>query len=402
MAFQVFGEYADQFRRHLAERHFAEETIRLNLRYVAKLDTVVAATGRSLDELDEALAEELIRKAVPHEPRPTYAACIVRRFVRFLAQQGVGRPVRPPAAHEAVREAWRRDYETYLRQHRGASERTVYHAWRVADRFLAFRFGTEVGDLSRITAADLASFLQEVVAGKHPQRQKGFATHLRNFSRYLFATGKTATNLAWSVPAVAHRYGARLPRHVPADHVGQLLQAVRAEPTASRRNYAMVLLLARLGLRAQEVVRIQLEDIDWRAGEILVRGKGERRDRLPLPPEVGEALADYLRHERTSTSRTVFVTHRHPHTAFKDGRVLNAILREAFAHAGVTPPGPYVGSHILRHSLAVQLVRQGASLDEVGDMLRHRSRTSTMIYARHDLDGLRSIAQPWPTTGGAR
>jgi site-specific recombinase XerD len=401
-AFKVFGEYADPFREYLAEKHFTETTISLNLRYVTKLDEMVAAAGRSLDELDEALAEELILKAVPTECRPTYARCIVKRFVRFLAQQGVGRPVPPLSAQEVARAQWRRDYETYLRRQRGASDSSVYNAWRVADRFLAFRFGTEVGDLSHITAGDLSLFLQEVVAGKHAPRQKSFATHLRNFARYLFATGKTRTNLALTVPTVAHRYGARLPRHVTAEQVNQVLQAVQADPTAGRRNYAMVLLLARLGLRAQEVVRIQLEDIDWRAGEFLVRGKGERRDRLPLPPEVGEAVADYLRHERTSTARTLFVTQRHPHTAFKNGVVLNSILKDAFARAGVTPPTPYVGSHILRHSLAVQLVRHGASLEEVGDMLRHHSRSSTLIYARHDLDGLRSIAQPWPTTGGAQ
>jgi len=189
---------------------------------------------------------------------------------------------------------------------------------------------------------------------------------------------------------------------VTAEQVSMLLAAVKADSGAGRRNYAMVLLLARLGLRAQEVVRIQLEDLDWRSGEIIVRGKGARQDRLPLPCDVGEALADYIRFDRTSTSRTLFVTCRHPRTAFKNGAVLNTMLKDAFARAGVTPPTPYVGSHILRHSLAVHLVRHGASLEEIGDMLRHRSRRSTMIYARHDIDGLRSIAQPWPATEGAR
>ena len=125
-------------------------------------------------------------------------------------------------------------------------------------------------------------------------------------------------------------------------------------------------------------------------------------DRVPLPPDVGEAIADYIRQDRVSTSRALFVTARAPHRPFKDGQVLNAILKEAFARAGLTPPCPYVGSHVLRHSLATNLVRQGASLDEVGDMLRHRSRASTMIYAKLDIEGLRSIAQPWPVAGGAQ
>ena len=141
--------------------------------------------------------------------------------------------------------------------------------------------------------------------------------------------------------------------------------------------------------------------IDWRAGELMVRGKGKSHDRVPIPPDVGEAIAAYLR-DRVSDARHLFVTERAPHRPFKGGQVLNAVLREAFARAGVKPPAPYVGSHVLRHSLATQLVREGASLEEVGNMLRHRSRASTLIYARLDIESLRSIAQPWPAVGGAQ
>ncbi len=147
---------------------------------------------------------------------------------------------------------------------------------------------------------------------------------------------------------------------------------------------------------------MRLDDIDWRAGELIVRGKGKNHDRVPIPPDVGEALTAYIRHDRASTSRALFVTGRAPHGPFKDGQVLNTILKAAFARAGVTPPCRYVGSHVLRHSLATNLVRQGATLAEVGDMLRHRCRSSTMIYAKLDIDGLRSIAQPWPVAGGVQ
>lgn len=164
----------------------------------------------------------------------------------------------------------------------------------------------------------------------------------------------------------------------------------------------MLLLMARLGLRAPEVIAIRLDDIDWRAGELLVRGKGQRHDRLPIPADVGEAIAGYIRDERVSASRMLFVSLRAPNGPFKDGQVINDILKDAFAATGVTPPGPYVGSHVLRHSLATNMVRNGASLAEIGDMLRHRSRASTMIYAKLDIDGLRSIAKPWPAAGEAR
>jgi integrase/recombinase XerD len=296
----------------------------------------------------------------------------------------------------------KQEYETYLRRQRGLSERTIFHSWRIADRFLEFRFGGEVGDLSRITSADIVSFLQLVTTRTPPLRDKTLSSHLRNFFRYLFKAGKSTANLALGIPSVAQRYGTRLPRHLTTEQVDILVRVVRTDTTRGRRDYAMVLLLARLGLRAPEVIAMQLDDIDWRSGEIIVRGKGNKHDRVPLPPDVGEALADYIKSDRNTVSRTLFVTERAPHRPFKNGQLLNNILRAAFAKTGLKPPTPYVGSHILRHSLATNLVQRGASLEEIGDMLRHRSRSSTMLYARLDIDGLRSIAQEWPVAGGAK
>lgn len=314
-----------------------------------------------------------------------------------------GNATLPLTAKQIARAELRRSYEEYLRHQRGLSERTIFHCWRFADRFLEFRFGENVGDLSEITAVDIARFLHELTTRKPLFRDKTAATHLRNFFRYLFKAGTISADLALGIPSVRQNYGARLPRHLTPEQVEILLEAVRSGPSGGRRNYAMVLLMARLGLRAPEVIAMQIDDINWRAGEIIVRGKGNLYDRVPLPPDVGEALADYLTHGRgQSASRALFVTSRTPFRPFKDGQILNNILRDAFARTSLKPPTPYVGSHILRHSLAVNLVKQGASLEEIGDMLRHRSRQSTMIYAKLDLDGLRSLAQPWPMTGGAQ
>jgi site-specific recombinase XerD len=246
------------------------------------------------------------------------------------------------------------------------------------------------------------AFLQHLLSRKAPFRDKTAATHLRSFFQYLFKSGVTASNLALSVPKVAQRRDVRLPRHLAPDQVETVLASVRGNPKHGRRDYAMLLLMARLGLRAPEVIAIQLDDIDWRAGELLVRGKGQLHDRVPLPPDVGEALAGYVRYDRISTSRSLFVTLRAPNGPFIGGQVVNAILKDAFAATGVKPPSPYVGSHVLRHSLATNMVRKGASLAEVSDVLRHRSRSSTMIYAKLDTDGLRSIARPWPARGGVR
>ncbi len=294
------------------------------------------------------------------------------------------------------------EYEDYLHTQRGLSDRSIYHCWRFADRFLAFRFKGKACDLSKIAASDIAKFMQHLTARGKPFRDKTPPTHLRNFFRFLFKSGKTSTNLAPSVPRIAQRYASALPRHLSPEQVETVIAAVKTDTALGRRNYAMVLLLARLGLRAREVIAIRIDDIDWRAGEILVRGKGQLHDRLPLPKDVGEAVANYIRQDRRATSRTLFVAHRTPHAPFVDAQVLNSVLETAFKKTNMKPPTRYVGSHILRHSLATNMVRHGASLAEIGDVLRHRTRRSTMIYAKLDVDGLRSVAQPWPVAGGAK
>jgi site-specific recombinase XerD len=400
IAIDLFRDHLDEFRRHLLDQSYAECTVGQYLRCIGILAEMMTAHGIALAELDEAQAVALIAKTGWNRNRRTYAAFIVRRFVQFLNRRGIAKLPLPRTAKEVARAELRRDYETYLRRQRGLSERTIFHSWRFADRFLEFRFGEEIGDLSQITLADIVGFLQHLTMRTPPFRDKTPSTHLRNFFRYLFKAGKTITNLALCIPSVAQRYGTRLPRHLAPEQVEMLIGAVRTATPRGRRNHAMVLLLARLGLRPPEVVAMQIDDIDWRSGEIVVRGKGARHDRLPLPSDVGEALADYIRFDRITTSRALFVTERPPHRPFKNGQVLNTILKDAFARTGLKPPAPYVGAHILRHSLATNLVRKGASLEEVGDMLRHRSRASTMIYARLDIDGLRSIALPWPVAGG--
>lgn len=393
----VLNEQMEKFLKRLESQDYAPSGVVGYRRRLNEFCAEVNARGVPLEQLDENRALELFA-AVEQPSKPTHARFMVRNFIRFLIEQGVVKLLPDNSARACLK----RDYEQYLRRQRGLSERTIFHAWRIADRFLQFRFGDEIGDISRITANDIVSFMLEV-RRKKPLRDKTHSSHLRSFFRYLFKAGKTTVNLALGIPSVAQRFAPRLPRHLTAEEIEKLLEAVKAETTTGRRNHAMVLLIARLGLRAAEVVKIQIDDIDWRAGELLVRGKGQLHDRLPLPPDVGEALAEYIRLDRRSlSSRALFVKKRPPHVAFKDGQVLNNILRRAYARTGLKPPAPYVGSHILRHSLATALVRRGASLEEIGDMLRHRSRASTMIYAKLDVDGLRVIAQPWPVEGGAR
>ncbi|MGK2952402.1 MAG: tyrosine-type recombinase/integrase [Thiobacillus sp.] len=390
--------YIGTFEARLRERNYKPDTIKTYRVLLRRLASLMGAAGIAPEELTAQKAAQLVRGEEHYRREPNKCQNIARHFAAHLVDSGVvAAPI--PTARQIARQKLRTDYEEYLVRQRGLSQRTIFHAWRFADRFLDHRFGDGEVDLARIKPGDVVAFLQHLLGRKAPYRDKTPATHLRTFFQYLFQRGITGTNLALCVPMVAQRWDARLPRYLSPEQIETLLTSVRDNPKHGLRDYAMLLLMARLGLRAPEVIAVRLDDIDWRAGELLVRGKGQRHDRLPIPPDVGEALAGYIRQERISASRTLFVTLRAPNGPFKDGQVINTILKDAFAATGITPSGPYVGSHILRHSLATNMVRNGASLAEVGDMLRHRSRASTMIYAKLDIDGLRSIARPWPVAG---
>ena len=357
------------------------------------------ATGVSAEQLDEDYAERLLGSLGWTTPRKKHAVFAMHTFVRYLIETGVAQSRQVPPCNSA-RGRLRQDYIDYLRHQRGLRESSIYQAWWVANRFLQFLFGDAEGDLAQIGTSDIVHYLHHLASLS--DRNKAAVSHLRTFLMFLFNSGRIKAHLALGIPRKAQKYAARLPRHLTPEQVETLLVAIKTDTPAGRRDYAMVLLQARLGLRATEVVAIRIDDIDWRAGELIVRGKGQLHDRMPLSEDVGEALAHYIRHDRASASRYLFVTQRAPRRPFRSAQILNWILLDAFKKTGLAPPAPYVGSHILRHSLAVQMVRRGASLVEIGDMLRHRTRSSTMLYARLDVEGLRSIAQPWPMVGGAR
>jgi site-specific recombinase XerD len=225
-------------------------------------------------------------------------------------------------------------------------------------------------------------------------------TAFRSFFRFLFQKGELQVNLAASVPTVANWRLSTVPKYLTPKEVERLLQACNRRTAVGRRDYAILLLLARLGLRAGEVVALQLEDINWRAGEILVRGKGLLHDRMPLPPDVGRALTSYLRQDRPRClTRRVFVCRKAPLRGFAGPSTLTTIVRRALDRANLHPE--FKGAHLLRHSLATSMLRSGATMGEIGEVLRHRARNTTEIYAKVDFDGLRSLAHPWPM-GGAQ
>jgi integrase/recombinase XerD len=394
--------HRERFLNGLSEQGYAGHTLRTYDTAIARFCAAMAERGVDAGGFDGRQIERLctaVLANVKPSVRVNTKFCL-ERFIASLAEAGVARLPKPPEKAQTALERLRTEYEAYLREQRGLAEATIYHSVRFLERFMAFRFGMTLGNLDDIEPSDVVAFLRKIMGRAEPYRDKTPPTHLRNLFRFLFWSGKTKRDLASSLPRVAGPRHTHLPRSLKPEEVEKLIDAVWSADAIGRRNYAMLLVLARLGLRALEVIAIQLEDIDWRAGTILIRGKGKRHDRMPLPEDVGKAIVDYLRKGRRGPSRTLFVSNRVPYRPFVNAQILNSILGAAFERTGLKPPQKYIGSHLLRHSLATDMLRKGASLDEIGDVLRHRSRTSTAIYAKHDVEGLRSIAREWPAQGG--
>lgn len=391
------------FMEELAAQGYSDSTRRLYERTVNRFCAMLGAHAAGKPPVDGAAIEE-VRQAVligvPEFDR-THARHRLGRFIDHLVRAGAACVPAPPVKESTAMDVLRAEYISYLRLQRGLSEATIEACLSYFARFMAFRFKEGLGDLNAITPEEILSFLRGLKTKVRTHNGNSAPTHLRNLFQFLFWSGGTRLNLATGIPRIAQFRAAGLPRYLKPDEIRRLVDAAWSDDTKGRRDYAILLLLARLGLRATEVVAIQLEDIDWRAGEILIRGKGGLHDRMPLPEDVGGAIVSYIQNGRPGGSRSLFVSHRVPHQAFKDAQIINEVLNKAFERSGLKQPQQYIGSHLLRHSLATGMLGKGASLEEISHVLRHRSRATTAIYAKCDINALRSIAQPWPQEGGA-
>jgi len=290
-------------------------------------------------------------------------------------------------------------YEQHLREARGLARATIINYVPFIHSFLQARFGDGPVTLSRLCARDVVGFVQRQAPRLHPKRAKLLTSALRSFLQYVRYRGNTKLDLTAAVPVVANWSMSSIPRAIGADQVRRLLASIDRRTAIGRRDYAILLLLARLGLRSGEVAFLELENIDWNAGRLSVRGKSGPRSELPLPAEVGQAIAAYLRHGRPhSTSRRVFLRAKAPIRGFRGASGVGSIVRHRLQHAGLE--APTYGAHQFRHGLATEMLRHGASLGEIGELLGHHSPETTKIYTKVDLDALRTLALPWP--GGAR
>jgi site-specific recombinase XerD len=286
-------------------------------------------------------------------------------------------------------------FTEYLAHERGLKQATIDTYLPIAGRFLSYKFDTEPIILNDLHPRDVVRFILRNTTTVSAKRAQLIVCALRSFFRFLYQRQETAIDLSPSALNIANWRLSGLRKFLEPEQVERLLQSCNQDTLTGRRDYVILLLLARLGLRAGDVVHMTLDDIDWEAGELILSGKSYRQERLPLLKEIGKALVRYLSYGRPQcSSRRVFIRIKAPHRGFSSSVAICDIVKRALIRANLNPV--FKGSHLLRHSLATQMLREGATLAEIGEILRHQRLNTTQIYAKVDLAALRALTQPWP------
>jgi site-specific recombinase XerD len=400
---KVLDDHIEPFLKHLRAVGYAERTLR-------KKRTVTRAFARwirrkqvTLNNLNDShIASFVARSPRRRKVHVKFELAAVQLFFEYLRGY-VGLQRLPSQDDVSAANALLQSYKDYLRKDRGLTENSllVYVPF-VRDFLTAQTSPTGCVSPPLFGALTIRNFILEHTADRSSEYTRLLCTALRSFLRFLVLAGETTRDLSKSVPMMRKPRPTVVPAFLSPDEVERVLLATDRSTLSGRRDYAILLLLARLGLRAGEIVSLELEDIRWRAGVLVVRGKGRMVDHLPLLSDVGEALARYLREDRgVSTSRRVFLRIWAPRVGLTGPAAVGHIVRRALAEAEVRRPGRGA-AHLFRHGLATKMIRHGASMAEISEVLRHRSQNTTAIYAQVSLEALRAVALPWPATGGER
>jgi site-specific recombinase XerD len=391
-------KHLDAYAAAVAAQGYALNSIRSQIVVIADLSRWLQQKHIAVPTLDSNVIDRFVKTRRRQGGVRRGDGRTLDRMLALLRQEGVVKPERERTV-ESPHQRVINGFQHYLLQERRLSPATPHNYLPVIDQFLSERFPRKVLNLSTVRAVDVTDFVRRHAHQLSPGRAAQMVTALRSFFRYLLHRGDVATDLAACVPTVPKWKFSVLPRFLSANSVQRVLDSCDRQTSIGRRNYAILLLLARLGLRAGEVVGLNLEDIDWKEGQIAIRGKGGKSVLMPLPVDVGEAIATYLRRDRARCSvRKVFIRHRAPLVGFQNSLAICSLVMRALKDAGIE--SAHTGAHVFRHSLATNLLREGCSLDEIGELLRHQSPDTTAIYAKVDLTALRTLALPWP--GGGR
>jgi site-specific recombinase XerD len=391
-----FGAQLEDFAEYLLESGYAQISARRHIRSAEHLAHWASKSALSADELDNSVltrfADHLKRCRCGRYSRAHPVAILTgaRLFLRQL--QGVDTPAVRESEPADPQPVLLQSFCEWMREHRGTSERTLYN------------YGIPIGELIRCFGEDphtldaqrLRNFVLQQSHSTGWAGAKRCTTALRMFLRFLIAEGRCRASLLGAIPVLAHWRLSSLPRYLPPEDVECLIDSCDLSSPVGRRDRAILLLLARLGLRAGDIVQLRLHDIDWKGAWIHVSGKSRHQTRLPLTQEVGEAIVSYLQEGRPCVrTDALFLRSRAPFRALASHQAVSVLVARALRRARIERPGRGA-AHLLRHSVASSMLRQGASLQEVSALLRHRCIETTQIYAKIDVTALQQIAQPWP------
>lgn len=387
--------FAAGYASWLTSRAYSPSAAADRLYQFDQLSRWLAREGLAVGELTGEQAERFTQARRAAGLVSWSSPCSVALPLGYLRRLGAA-PAPEPVRSVGPLEELVADYGRYLSIERGLCDHTVLDAYGPAARLFLSEWDSANGlDLERVSAAQVSSFLARECPKRSVSGARDLVCALRSLLRYLHLAGLIEAPLVWAVPSVADLRDRTLPRGLDRSVVRRLLASCDRRRLVGRRDFAILLLLTRLGLRAGEVAAITLDDIDWRVGMLLVHGKGSREDALPLPTDVGEAIVSYLRRRPRCECRALFLRVTAPRQGLNRCTVA-WVVRAACDRAAL----PRVGAHRLRHTAATQMLQAGASLPEIGQILRHREQKTTAIYAKVDHAALRALARPWPTPGG--
>ena len=392
------GQLVELYGARLAKDGLARHGAWRCLNLLGGLLSWIANRRTKLTNFDECMVEQFLRRrAVKQTIQPGDRAAL-KRLLSVLREAGAIAPAAaaPITPQDQIFEA----FGIYLHKERGLAATSIVRHLPVIHRFLLEVCPDGAGDLSKINQGDVSRYVERHARDLSADSGKAMCWALRGFLRYLHHKGLNPLELAGCVPSIRRWKLASLPTYLSAAQVQKALDGCDRATALGRRDYAVLMMLAKLGLRANEVATLTLDDIDWRSGEMLVRAKGRRRVRMPIPPAVGAAVVVYLRDGRPKSScRRLFLRTLAPRVGFASGCAITMIAKTALERAGIHGYA-HQGAHIFRHSLATELLRSGATLSEIGQLLRHESHDATRIYAKVDIEALRTLSMPWP--GGAQ
>ena len=389
-----FGDHIHLFVEELQRGGYSLVTGHRYLSLARDFGFWLTSSGSGLADVREALVTQYLAERWRHRPRRVGDAPALALLLSVLRDANVIAPRQLPSRDP--REHLLEAYALYMDRKRGLAPSSIAsHVWFLRPFLRELRIATNA-DLARLSGSKVAAYIERHAGDHDPTTARIMCTRVRVFLRYLHVEGFVTADLTGAIPKSRRPGEARLPSFMPLDDVQRVLDGCDRNTATGRRDYAILMLLARLGLRACEIARLTLDDIDWRAGQFTVRGKGRKTAIMPLPPDVGAAIVSYLQDGRPrSDSRRLFLIAHAPYTPFAGPQCIQTVAGSAIRRVGITGLARR-GSHAFRHSLATGHLRSGATLTEIGQLLRHEQHDTTRIYAKVDLDSLRPLGLPWP------